>query len=241
MATYEVFDSLGILVKVTDADLEQARSSSAPLTVELMNAAAMSQFQSLENKIRERLESANKTEQMVAALSLLSFNSTSSIDLLDSLAQSVPNRIVSNVFKSVALRLRGLKCMRSSFFNNEAQDDLPSFIISNYNSFLLPSDEDFCFLFDALIEYNTKSLPWIRNLSKESILSDIETILLFLNNNKHTNKLSQYNFSKKEQSKSIKAIKSTMEQYKNRDIQKLCKQLLKRIESIQPDPSLSPH
>lgn len=239
MKTYEVSDADGVVVNVTEADLQNAILSPHHLSVELMHAAGRGSFHLLVPKIIDTLKASEPIQRRVAARALLSLNSTSSIEHLLNLAEVEKNNSIAHTFRAVALRLQSVDQVRVNFFNTKGDPTFPPYLISNYNSNLKATKNDFHFLLDALSAYNNHSESWIINNSRIANTSDVDTILLYL--------LAEYNTirpficSLEEQQRTIAIINDTMEKFRSRDIQKLCKKLLKRIESIQPDPSLSPH
>lgn len=230
MKTYEVFNAGAILVKVTEADLQNAVLSPHHLSVEIMHAAAKSSFHQLIPKIIETLTANVTIQRRVAAITLLALNSTSSIETLLKLSEAEQDKAVSYIFRAVALRLQGIEQVRYNFFNASSDPTFHRYLILIYNSNIKFTKEDLIFLLEALNLYNNQSADWIRDRTRNMNSEDVKSILLFISADR--NKIETLIDSQTETQTIIATLNTTMERYNFRDVRNLCGKLIKRISRV---------
>jgi hypothetical protein len=161
---YEAFNSNGVSVVVSDADLDQAARDVGPLSTELADAAAQARRTDLVEHLRRSLDGADRARKLAAAKALLALDDRGAGELLDSLASSEPDTVVAKSFTAVATRLRGPQVAVETFTDPETDPQLARLLVSNYNSHLRIGPGDIRFLVTALRHYLARSLPWLTRL-----------------------------------------------------------------------------
>jgi hypothetical protein len=164
VAIYEAFNSNGVSVVVSDADLDQAALAVGPLSTELADAAAQARRTDLVEHLRRSLDGDHRARKLAAAKALLALHDRRAGELLESLAASEPDTVVAKSFTAVATRLRGPQAAVELFADPDTDPQLARLLVSNYNSHLRLAAGDIRFLITALRHYLARSLPWLTNL-----------------------------------------------------------------------------
>lgn len=167
MAIYEAFNSDGISVVVSDADLDQAARDGRPLNAELADAAAQAQRVDLIGNLRRSLDGEDRARKLVAAKALLTLDDRGAGALLESLAVSEHDTVVAKSYIAVATRLRGPQAALALFNNPDTDPQLARLLVSNYNSHIRVGPSDIRFLATALRHYLERTLPWLTKLRAE--------------------------------------------------------------------------
>jgi hypothetical protein len=179
---YEAFNSNGVGVLVTDADLDQAARDGVPLSAELADAAAQARRADLVGNLRRSLDGRERMRKLAAAKALMALGDHESGELLESLAVSEPDAVVAKSFRAVATRLRGPQAVVDLFVDCDTDPQLARLLVSNYNSRLRPEVGDVCFLVTALRHYIDRSLPWLPKLRSNMWDNGVFLILDALSN-----------------------------------------------------------
>jgi hypothetical protein len=179
---YEAFNSNGVGVLVTDADLDQAARDGVPLSAELADAAAQARRADLVGNLRRSLDGQERMRKLAAAKALMALGDHESGELLESLAVSEPDAVVAKSFRAVATRLRGPQAVVDLFVDCDTDPQLARLLVSNYNSRLRPEVGDVCFLVTALQHYVDRSLPWLPTLRSNMWDNGVFLILDALSN-----------------------------------------------------------
>jgi hypothetical protein len=179
---YEAFNSNGVGVLVTDADLDQAARDGVPLSAELADAAAQARRADLVGNLRRSLDGRERMRKLAAAKALMALGDHESGELLESLAVSEPDAVVAKSFRAVATRLRGPQAVVDLFVDCDTDPQLARLLVSNYNSRLRPEVGDVCFLVTALRHYINRSLPWLPKLRSNMWDNGVFLILDALSN-----------------------------------------------------------
>ena len=177
MKTYDVFNSIGIAVQVTDEDLDRASRKIAPLSAELADAAAIARRTDLLAQLRLSLSGSDRAQKLATALAVLALADHATIPLLEKLAAEESDSIVAKSFTAVVVRMRGPDAARDYFLGPDADPEIAALLISNYNSQLEPEPGDVRFLIIALAHYLDRSLPWLRKLKRSLWDNDLFGIL----------------------------------------------------------------
>ena len=164
MDIYAAFDSDGVSVLISDADLNDAAAGSAPLTAELADAAAQARRTDLIDNLRASLGGDDRSRKLAAAKALLALDDRTAGALLESLADTETDTVVAKSFRAVATRLRGAQAAAELFTDPQTDPQLARLLVSNYNSHLRPATGDIRFLVLALGHYVDRSLPWLTTL-----------------------------------------------------------------------------
>ena|ERR1700736_4679879 len=179
---YEAFNSNGVGVLVTDADLDQAARDGVPLSAELADAAAQARRADLVGNLRRSLDGRERMRKLAAAKALMALGDHESGELLESLAVSEPDAVVAKSFRAVATRLRGPQAVVELFVDCDTDPQLARLLVSNYNSRLRPEVGDVRFLVTALRHYTDRSLPWLPTLRSNMWDNGVFLILDALSN-----------------------------------------------------------
>jgi hypothetical protein len=161
---YAAFNSTGVSVLISEADLDDAARSRAPLSTELADAAAQARRTDLIDQLRGSLDGDDRARKLAAAKALLALDDHAAGELLQSLATTETDAVVSKSFRAVAIRLRGPQAAIDHFSDPDTDPQLARLLVSNYNSHLRPEIGDVRFLVLALRHYVHRSLPWLTTL-----------------------------------------------------------------------------
>ena len=164
MQIYAAFNSTGVSVLISDADLDDAATGGAPLSTELADAAAQARRTDLIDQLRGSLAGDDRARKLSAAKALLALDDRCAGELLESLADAETDTVVAKSFRAVATRLRGPQAAIDLFTDPDTDPQLARLLVSNYNSHLRPAIGDVRFLVDALRQYVDRSLPWLNTL-----------------------------------------------------------------------------
>jgi hypothetical protein len=167
VAIYEAFNSNGVSVVVSDADLDDAARDDGPLSAELADAAAQARRTDLVARLRRSLDGDDRARKLAAAKALLALDDRSAGELLESLALSESDTVVAKSFTAVATRLRGPQAALELFGDPNTDPKLARLLVSNYNSHLPLDAGDIRFLTTALQHYLARSLPWLTELRSD--------------------------------------------------------------------------
>jgi hypothetical protein len=167
VAIYEAFNSNGVSVVVSDADLDDAARDDGPLSAELADAAAQARRTDLVARLRRSLDGDDRARKLAAAKALLALDDRSAGELLESLALSESDTVVAKSFTAVATRLRGPQAALELFGDPNTDPKLARLLVSNYNSHLPLDAGDILFLITALQHYLARSLPWLTELRSD--------------------------------------------------------------------------
>jgi hypothetical protein len=167
VAIYEAFNSNGVSVVVSDADLDDAAHDDGPLSAELADAAAQARRTDLVAHLRRSLDGDDRARKLAAAKALLALDDRSAGELLESLALSESDTVVAKSFTAVATRLRGPQAALELFGDPNTDPKLARLLVSNYNSHLPLDAGDIRFLITALQHYLARSLPWLTELRSD--------------------------------------------------------------------------
>ncbi len=180
MAKHEVFGSNGVVVLVSDEELNAALGQPAPLPTQIINAAAKSGRKDLAEKIRLSLCAPVRSQKLAAAKALFVLDYKSAAPDLLALSQKETDQVVSNTFSAVHLALTGTENAVKYFLNPNSDPNTASRLILNYNSYIHLRIEDLEFLAIALTEYHTRSLPWLKNYNEEHWNGDLLVMIAAL-------------------------------------------------------------
>ncbi|OBF25602.1 hypothetical protein A5724_04245 [Mycobacterium sp. ACS1612] len=161
---YEAFNSAGVSVVISDADLDKAAHHGGPLSAELADAAGAARRTDMAGQLRRSLDGAERARKLAAAKALLALDDRDAGPLLESLAASEADTVVAKSFTAVATRLRGSRAALEVFEDPGTDPQLARLLLSNYNSHLRPNGDDIRFLVAALRHYLTRGLPWLTRL-----------------------------------------------------------------------------
>jgi hypothetical protein len=167
VAIYEAFNSNGVSVVVSDADLDDAAHDDGPLSAELADAAAQARRTDLVAHLRRSLDGDDRARKLAAAKALLALDDRSAGELLETLALSESDTVVAKSFTAVATRLRGPQAALELFGDPNTDPKLARLLVSNYNSHLPLDAGDIRFLITALQHYLARSLPWLTELRSD--------------------------------------------------------------------------
>jgi hypothetical protein len=161
---YDGFNSDGLSVVVSAAELDAAARADPPLTTELADAAAQAGRTDLIGHLRASLSGDDRFLKLTAAKSLLALGDQTSGPLLGELAVSESDAVVAKCFIAVATRLRGADAAIDLFCDPDTDPQLARLLVSNYNSHLRPGLGDVRFLLCTLRHYLDRDLPWLTEL-----------------------------------------------------------------------------
>lgn len=164
MQIYESFNSNGVSVVVSDADLDAAARHGGALSTELADAAGQARRTDLIENLRSSLDGADRLRKLAAAKALLAMEDRDSRAILETMAGSEADSVVAKSFVAVATRLRGPAAASDLFERPDTDPQLARLLVSNYNSHLRPEIGDVRFLVSAMRHYVRKSLPWMSTL-----------------------------------------------------------------------------
>jgi len=167
MQIYRAFNSNGVSVVVTDAELDDAARGNPPLSTQLADAAAQARRTDLIGHLRASLDGDDRAQKLAAATSLLALDDRDGCALLEQLATTDADAVVAKSFLAVATRLRGIDAAVEKFNDPNTDPQLARLLVSNYNSHLRPEIGDVRFLIQALQRYVDRSLPWLPELRAE--------------------------------------------------------------------------
>ena len=153
MQIYAAFNSTGVSVLISDADLDDAATGGAPLSTELADAAAQARRTDLIDQLRGSLAGDDRARKLSAAKALLALDDRAAGELLESLADAETDTVVAKSFRAVATRLRGPQAAVDLFTDPDTDPQLARLLVSNYNSHLRPAIGDIRFLVLALQHY----------------------------------------------------------------------------------------
>lgn len=182
MHIYESFNSNGVSVVVSDADLDLAARQDRPLSTELANAAAQARRTDLIGQLRASLDGDGRARKLAAAKALLALDDRAAGALLESRADAETDAVVAKSYVAVATRLRGTQHVVELFNDPRTDPQLARLLVSNYNSHLQPEIGDVGFLIDALRHYVARSLPWLPTLRSDLWDNGVYLILNGLSN-----------------------------------------------------------
>jgi hypothetical protein len=161
---YEAFNSNGVSVVVSDADLDAAAHDGAALSTEIADAAAQARRTDLIDQLRASLDGTDRARKLAAAKALLALDDHGAGVLLETRAATDDDTVVAKSFIAVATRLRGTDAVVGLFTNPDTDPQLARLLVSNYNSHLRPDIGDVRFLIGALRHYIDRTLPWLPKL-----------------------------------------------------------------------------
>lgn len=164
MQIYEAFNSDGVSVVVSDADLDDAVRRGAPLSTELADAAAQARRTDLIDQLRASLDGSDRARKLAAAKALLALDDRASGELLESRSGVETDVVAAKSFIAIATRMRGPQAAVDLFEAFDTDPQLARLLVSNYNSHLRPQSGDIRFLARALEHYVRRSLPWLSTL-----------------------------------------------------------------------------
>ena len=167
MAIYEAFNSNGVSVVVSDADLDEAARGGGPLSTELADAAAQARRADLVDRLRRSLDGADRARKLAAAKALLALADRDAGALLESLAAAEPDAVVAKSYTAVTTRMNGPQTAQKVFENPDTDPQLARLLVSNYNSHLQLELGDIQFLTIALRHYLARRLPWLATLRED--------------------------------------------------------------------------
>jgi len=167
VAIYEAFNSNGVSVVVSDADLDEAARGGGPLSTELADAAAQARRADLVDRLRRSLDGADRARKLAAAKALLALADRDAGALLESLAAAEPDAVVAKSYTAVATRMNGPQTAQKVFENPDTDPQLARLLVSNYNSHLQLELGDIQFLTIALRHYLARRLPWLATLRED--------------------------------------------------------------------------
>jgi hypothetical protein len=179
---YEAFNSDGLTVVVSAAELDAAVRTDPPLSTELADAAAQARRTDLLGHLRASLDGDDRARKLSAAKALLALHDQTAIDLLDSRAETEPDDVVAKSYTAVATRLRDADAAIQLFCDPSTDPQLARLLVSNYNSHLRPDSGDVRFLICALGHYADRDLPWLTDLREDLWDNGIYLILNGLSN-----------------------------------------------------------
>ena len=182
MEIYAAFNSDGVSVLISDADLNDAAAGNAPLSAELADAAAQGRRTDLIDNLRASLDGDDRTRKLAAAKALLALDDRAAVSLLESLADTETDTVVAKSFRAVATRMRGPQAAAELFADPDTDPQLARLLVSNYNSHLRPEFGDIRFLVVALGHYVDRSLPWLATLRADLWDNGVYLILAALSN-----------------------------------------------------------
>lgn len=182
MEIYAAFNSDGVSVVVSDADLDDAAAGNAPLSAEVADAAAQACRTDLIDNLRASLGGDDRARKLAAAKALLALDDRAAVSLLEKLADAETDTVVAKSFRAVATRLRGAQAAADLFADPDTDPQLARLLVSNYNSHLRPALGDIRFLVDALGHYVARSLPWLTTLRADLWDNGVYLILAALSN-----------------------------------------------------------
>ena len=182
MEIYAAFNSDGVSVLISDADLNDAAAGNAPLSAELADAAAQARRTDLIDNLRASLDGDDRTRKLAAAKALLALDDRAAVSLLESLADTETDTVVAKSFRAVATRMRGPQAAAELFADPDTDPQLARLLVSNYNSHLRPEFGDIRFLVVALGHYVDRSLPWLATLRADLWDNGVYLILAALSN-----------------------------------------------------------
>ena len=182
MQIYAAFNSTGVSVLISDADLDDAATGGAPLSTELADAAAQARRTDLIDQLRGSLAGDDRARKLSAAKALLALDDRAAGELLESLADAETDTVVAKSFRAVATRLRGPQAAVDLFTDPDTDPQLARLLVSNYNSHLRPAIGDIRFLVLALQHYVYRSLPWLTKLRTDIWDNGVYLILMGLSN-----------------------------------------------------------
>ena len=139
MQIYAAFNSTGVSVLISDADLDDAATGGAPLSTELADAAAQARRTDLIDQLRGSLAGDDRARKLSAAKALLALDDRAAGELLESLADAETDTVVAKSFRAVATRLRGPQAAVDLFTDPDTDPQLARLLVSNYNSHLRPA------------------------------------------------------------------------------------------------------
>jgi hypothetical protein len=161
---YAAFNSDGVSVLISDADLDDAARAEPPLSTELADAAAQARRTELLDHLHRSLEGNDRARKLAVAKALLALEDTAAGTLLTSLADAESDSVVAKSFRAVATRLAGPQAALEMFTDPVTDPQLARLLVSNYNSHLRPGIGDVRFLIHAMQRYVDRSLPWLTGL-----------------------------------------------------------------------------
>ena len=182
MEIYAAFNSDGVSVLISDADLNDAAAGNAPLSAELADAAAQARRTDLIYRLRGSLGGDDRPRKLAAAKALLALDDRAAGELLESLADTETDTVVAKSFRAVATRMRGPQAAAELFADPDTDPQLARLLVSNYNSHLRPEFGDIRFLVVALGHYFDRSLPWLATLRADLWDNGVYLILAALSN-----------------------------------------------------------
>lgn len=180
MAVYEVFNQNNVLTKVTDADLEEAERTIAPLPTHLVNAAGAARRRALTPHLHATLEGGNRRQKLAAARALLALADHEAIPVLERLSGEEADAVVSGIFHATSLRLHGPEALHAAFCDPGAAGELKGFMLSIYPGIFDLSDGDTAFLLCALDAYLEGCQAWIKSLGRDMWRNDVYIIVTTL-------------------------------------------------------------
>jgi hypothetical protein len=179
---YAAFNSNGVSVLVSDADLDDAARYSTPLSTEIADAAGQALRTDLIENLRASLDGDDRARKLAAAKALLALADRGAGALLESHADAETDAVVAKSFLAVATRLRGTDSVVDLFSNPNTDPQLARLLVSNYNSHLRPDIGDVQFLIGALQRYVDRSLPWLAKLPADLWHNGVYLMLNALSN-----------------------------------------------------------
>ncbi len=183
MAKHEVFGLNGVVVLVSDEELDGALDQPTPLPTPMINAAAKCGRKELAEKIRLSLSAPVRSQKLAAAKALFVLDYKKAIPDLLALIQKETDQVVSNTFSAVHLALTGTENAVKYFLDPNSDQNIASRLILNYNSYIHLRIEDIKFLTIALSEYYTRSLPWLKSYNEEHWNGDLLVMIAALSQN----------------------------------------------------------
>jgi hypothetical protein len=161
---YAAFNSNGVSVVVSAAELDDATRNAPPLSTELADAAAQAHRTDLIGHLRASLTGDDSAQKLAAAKALLALDDRDAGALLQSMSTTESDGVVAKSYLAIATRLRGPQTAMELFEAPDTDPQLARLLVSNYNSHLRPRGGDVRFLVRALEHYLRRNLPWLSAL-----------------------------------------------------------------------------
>ena len=182
MEIYAAFNSDGVSVVVSDADLNDAAAGNAPLIRRTRRCRRAGPPHRPDRQPTCEPRRGRPRPKLAAAKALLALDDRVAGALLESLADAETDTVVAKSFRAVATRMRGPQAAAELFADPGTDPQFARLLVSNYNSHLRPAFGDIRFLVDALGHYVDRSLPWLTTLRADLWDNGVYLILAALSN-----------------------------------------------------------
>jgi hypothetical protein len=180
MQSYRVYNKSGVIVTVSDADLDEAARGAGELSTELAAAAAMAKRGDLGARLRATLAGPERLQKLAAARALMVARDAEARPLLEQRAADEEDVIAARFFRAAAVRLGGTDAMRREFDRDDGDPDLQRMLVAVYNNYEAPDDGDVDFWIHALRVFLDKERPWVQKEKKDLWTNAVETLVTAL-------------------------------------------------------------